>query len=182
MHDDANVDCGVGTAALGVEVPHWIAGAVHEGDLVARHGGVVGIEHCDDACGDHHDQTECDDGAKVEHGSQHPSAMLVDLEALDVVIREEYTDSCNDHKQADCRLSVDCPTEGSSADHDGTGVGNEDEEDDDVAVDAVDDEQSASDDGDELPDHENSSWQDGADVEGDADSIETGAIPVPLTR
>lgn len=57
MHDDEIVDRRVRIAALGVKFLDWIAGAVHEGDLVARHGGVVGIEHCDDGRGDNHDQT-----------------------------------------------------------------------------------------------------------------------------
>lgn len=180
MHDDEVVGCRVGTAALGVEVRHWDAGAVHEGDLVARHGGVVGVEHGGDVRGDDQDYPERDDGAEVEHGSQHPSAMLVDLEAFDVVVRKAYAGSCNDHEQADCRLGIECPTEGSSADHDGTGVANEDEEDDHVAVDAVENEQFVSNDGDELPDHEEAGWQDGAEVDGDADPIGAGAEPVPL--
>ena len=181
MHDDEIVDGRVGTAALGVEVPHGIAGAVVKGDLVARHGGVVGIELCDDDRGDDQDQTERDDGAEVEHRSQHPRAMLVDLKALDVVVCEAQAGSGDDHEQADSRLSFEGPTEGSSTDHKGTGVSNEDEEDDSVAVDAVEKEQFVSNDGDELPDHEEAGWQDGAEVKGDADPIGAGAEPVPLT-
>lgn len=180
VHYDAMVDCRVGTAALGVEFLHWIAGGVREDDLVARLGGVVGIEHCDDDRRDDHDQTERDDSAEIEHHSQHPSAMLVDLEALDVVVCEANAGSCNDYEQADSRLSCECPTKGSSADHEGTGVGNEDEENDNVAVDAVEDEQFVSDDGNELPDHEEAGWQDGAEVEGDADSMDACVVPVPL--
>lgn len=180
MHNDEIINCSVGTAALGVEFLHRIAGAVDEGDLVARHGGIVGIEHCDDWGGDDQDQTERDDGAQVEHRSQHPSAMLVDLEALDVVVCKAHAGSCNDHEQADCRLGFECPAGGSSADHEGTSVANQDEEDDNIAVDAVEDEQFVSDDGDELPDHEEAGWQDGTEVKADADSIDAGMVPVPL--
>lgn len=182
VYDDEIVDRSVGAAALGVEFLHWVAGAVDEGDLVTRHGGVVGAEHGDNERGDDHDQTERDDGAEGEHCSQHPSAMLVDLEALDVVVCEADAGTCNDHEQADSRLSFDCPTEGSSADHEGTGVANEDEEDDNVAVDAVEDEQFVADDRHKLPDHEEASWKDGTEVDGDADPIDTGSVPVPLAR
>lgn len=180
MYDDEVVDCSVGTAALGVEFLDWVAGVGHEGYFVASHGGVVGLELCDDECGEDQDQTERDDGAEVKHSSQHPSAMLVDLEALDVVVCEAYAGCCDDREQADARLGFECATEGSSADHKGAGVGNEDKKDDGVAVDAVQDEQSVADDGNELPDHEEASWQNGAEVEGDADSIRASAVPVPL--
>lgn len=180
VYYDLLVDCRVGTAALGVEFLHWIAGAVHENDLVARPGGIVGIEHCDDERRDDHDQTERDDSAKIEHRSQHPSPMLVDLEALDVIVCEAHADSGDDYEHADSRLSIECPTEGSTADHEGTSVGNEDEEDDNVAVDAMEDEQLVSDDGNELPDHEEAGRQDGAEMEGDADSIDACVVPVPL--
>ena len=106
--------------------------------------------------------------------------MLVDLEALDVVVCETYAGSCNDRKPADSRLSFECPTKGSSADHEGTDVAKEDEEDDNVAVDAVEHEQFVSDDGDELPDHEEAGWQNGTEVNGDADSIDAGSEPVPF--
>lgn len=182
VHDDEIVNCRVGSAALGVKVLHWNAGAINEGDLVAGHGGVVRIKGCDAERGDDQDQTERDDGAEVEHRPQHPGAMLVDLEALDVVVCEADADCCYDHKQADSCLSFDCPTEGPSADHEGTDVGNKNEEDDNVAVDAVEDKQFLSNDGDELPNHEEAGWQDGAEVDGNADSIDAGIEPVPLAR
>lgn len=181
VHNDEMVDCRVGTSTLGVNFLHWNAGSVHGRDLVARAGGVVGLDHCDNECRKDHDQTERDDGAEVEHRSQHPSAMLVDLEALDVVVCETDAGSCNDYEHANSRLSFECPTKGSSTDHEGTDIGNGDEEDDNVAVDAVQDEQFVSDDGDKLPDHEEAGWQDGAEVEGDADSIDAGGVPVPRT-
>ena len=78
--------------------------------------------------------------------------MLVDLKALDVIICEAHADSCNDYKNAHCHLSVECPTEGSSTYQESTDVANKDEKDNNVAVDAVEDEQLMSDDGDELPD------------------------------
>ena len=180
VHDDETVAGSIGTAALGIERLEWVAGAIDEGNLVARDDGVVGIEPRDDECGDDHDQSERDDGAKVEEGSQHPSAMLVDLEALDVVVCEAQADRGDDHEQSDCRLSFDSSTEGPSADHEGTSIGDEDEEDDNVAVYTVEDEQFVPDDGDKLPDHEEASWQDGPEVDGDADSIEASVVPVPL--
>ena len=158
VHDDVMVDCRVVAAALGVEFLHWVGGVGHEGELLTRHGGVVGIELCDDERRNDHDQTERDDGAKVEHRSQHPSPMLVNLEALNIIVREADAGCCKDHERADSRLSLKCPTEGSTADQEGTDVANQDEEDNNVAVNAVEDKQFMSDDGDELPDHEEAGW------------------------
>ena len=152
-------DCRVETAsaALRVEFVHrtgFTGWAVDGGDLVARHGGVEVIEHRNDERGEDEDQSECDDGAEVEHGSEHPGAVLVDLEAFDVVVCEADAGGCENHKHSDSCLGVECAAEGSSGDHEGSDVADEDEEDDGVAVDAVEDEEFVADDGDELPDHQ----------------------------
>ncbi len=54
----------------------------------------------------------------------------------------------------DTGLRLDGTTESAAGDHERAGVGGEDEEDDDVAVDAVEDEEFVADGGDELEDDE----------------------------
>ena len=108
--------------------------------------------------------------------------MLVDLQALDVVPRQRDTRLADDGQQPDSSLRLQAPAKGVSADHKGADISDEHKQDDEVAIDTVEEQCLVSDDGDELPDHEQASWENGTKVEGYANAAETGMIPVPLAR
>lgn len=59
----------------------------------------------------------------VEPSSQHPFAMLVDLETLDVDPCEEYRKCGRHDENADAYLRRKCAAEGNSCNHESTGVG-----------------------------------------------------------
>lgn len=80
--------------------------------------------------------------------------MLVDLQTLDVVVSHADADCDDDGQKPDTGLRLDGTTESAAGDHERAGVGGEDEEDDDVAVDAMEDEEFVADGGDELEDDE----------------------------
>ncbi|KAL9040454.1 MAG: hypothetical protein Q9180_001901, partial [Flavoplaca navasiana] len=128
-------------------------------ELPASHGGIVEASAAGDECGEDHDYPHRDDGPEVEHGSQHPGAMLVDLNSLDVVRA----------------------TESSSGAHKCTDVGDEDENADNVAVDSVEEKEFVTDDGYKLPDHEETGREDGGKVDGDGDAVDAFAEPIPFT-
>lgn len=69
-----------------------------------------------------------------------------------------------------------------SDDHQPANVAKRNQRDDNVAVDAVEQNRMVADCRYELPNHENTSWNDCAKMEGDADAIVTTSIPVPLSR
>ena len=61
------------------------------GDLIAV-GRLVEAANCRyDESADDHDDTDSNNGAGIEPGSEHPSAVLVDLEAFDVDVGEYGT-------------------------------------------------------------------------------------------
>lgn len=90
--------------------------------------------------GDDHDEPQGDNRAEVEHGAQHPGAMLVYLEAFDIVVGEGEAEGCDEDEEAGGGLGFDGAAEGAAHDEEGADVGEEDEEDDEVAVDAVEEE------------------------------------------
>ena len=140
FHDDAGSIRRSGLVTLGVEGSHVLAGVVDGEKLGAQHGCVVATELARDQPREDHDQTQCDDGGQVEYGSQHPRAMLIDLETLDVVVRHADTGRRDDCEQADSGLGRQCAAESSSNDDHCSDVAHEGEDDDEVTVDAVDDE------------------------------------------
>ena len=79
----------------------WDAGPVDEVELAAGRGGVVGIDHADYDGGEDHNQAKCYDRTEVEHRSQHPSAVLVNLQPLDIVVCETDAGGCEDDEQPD---------------------------------------------------------------------------------
>ena len=108
--------------------------------------------------------------------------MLVDLDTLDVVIRQAKACSREDHKHTDSCLCFDCATKSPPADHKRTSIGDKDEQDDDVSVDPVEDEEFMTDDGYELPDHQKACRKDGAEMKGNTDTICASLDPVPFAR
>ena len=79
---------------------------------------------------------------------------------------------CADNdKHAHAGLCLKAPAKRAAADHQCADIADQDEQDDDVAVDAAEGEKLVSNDGDELEDHEKASWKDSAMVERDPYSI-----------
>ena len=121
-----------------------------EGDLVAVHGAVDVLGPAEDEGADDHDDAERDDGGGVEPGADHPGAVLVDLQALDVVVGHAGAEGGEDGEHAREDLGFEAAAEGVAGDHQGADVGEEKEGDDEVAVDAVEYQGFVADDGDEL--------------------------------
>lgn len=101
-------------------------GGVDEGDFVAGHGAVVGVDAGDDGVGDVHDDAEGDDGAHVDHRSQHPRAVLVDLQAFDVVVGHADAGGGERGEGDGADLGFQGTAKGVAADHEGAGVGEKD--------------------------------------------------------
>lgn len=108
--------------------------------------------------------------------------MLIDLKPFDVVIGQGDTGGRDDDEYSDSRLSFERAAEGSSSDHECAHVTDDDEGDDEIAVDAMEDEGLVAYDGYELPDHEKAGRKDGSKVDGDTDAINAAAVPIPLAR
>lgn len=92
--------------------------------------------------------------ANVKPRPQHPGAVLVDLQALDVVVGESEADGRADGEGADKGLRRDGAAEGFAGYHQGAGVGDEREENCEVAGDAVEEQGFVADFGRELEDDE----------------------------
>lgn len=108
--------------------------------------------------------------------------MLIHLQALDIVPRKRQARCANYGQHPHAGLRLKAPAESSATDHQGTDVGDQDEQDDHVAVDTVEEQKLVSNDGDELEYHEKASWKDSAKVERDPYSIVACAIPEPFAR
>lgn len=156
--------------------------AVEKSDFIARSDGVVRSDAGNDLRGDDHDDAERDDGSEREHGAQHPFPMLVDLQALDVVPRQGDARGTDDDQHADAGLRFQAAAERTAADHQCAGIADQDEEDDGVAVEAVEEEKFMPDERDKLEYHEEARGENSPQVEGDADSIVALTVPVPFTR
>ena len=121
-----------------------------EGDLFARHGLIEAADFGDDESTDDHDDAERDDRAGVEPGPEHPSAVLVDLKAFDVDVGQDYADGGQDCEETDVDLRFEFAAKAMTRNHEGADVGDEEEQDDDIAVDAMKHEGMVTDPGDEL--------------------------------
>lgn len=106
--------------------------------------------------------------------------MLVDLKSLDVVVCQGNTDGGYDYQYSDTGLCRQRAAKRSPSYHDCTDVAYDDKTDYKIAVDAVEHEESVAYDGNELPDHEKTGREDGSEMDGDADTIDALAVPVPL--
>lgn len=80
--------------------------------------------------------------------------MLINLQRLDVVDGESEADGGQDEQSANPGLCRHCSAEGFASDHDSTSVGDQGQQDDDVAVDAVHESPFLADRGCELEDHQ----------------------------
>jgi hypothetical protein len=80
--------------------------------------------------------------------------VLVNLQHLDVVNGESEADGGQDEQSADPGLCRHYSTEGFASDHDSAGIGDQCQQDDDVAIDAVHESPFLTDGRCELKDHE----------------------------
>ena len=83
---DPAVDGAVGGKVLRVAGFERVSTVVGESDFLARHGAAVAAGRADDEGAEDHDEAQSNDAAGVEPRPQHPGAVLVDLEPLDVVV------------------------------------------------------------------------------------------------
>lgn len=79
--------------------------------------------------------------------------MLIDLQPFDVDVGHDVCDRGRDHKSPRPRLRREVTAEGMRSDDNGTCTGNRREYDNEVPVDAMEDEEFISDDGDKLEDN-----------------------------
>lgn len=104
---------------------------------MAWHGTVIPTELAHRNSTEDHDQAESDDGASVEPSAQHPGAVFVDLKPFDVVVGEVGARGGHDGEEAGESLGFDLASEGVTCDHEGADVGDDEEDEADVAIDAV---------------------------------------------
>lgn len=129
-----------------------------------------------------HDEPEGDDTPEQRPGPQHPCAMLVDLQTLDVDVCQHQTYRRQQHQRANEASSAVVPAKSVCRDHESAGLASGDEEEDDVPRDTVVDDSFIPDDGDELEDGEEAGGEDGGEVEDDADVLlAVGFVPVAFT-
>lgn len=109
-------------------------------DLSALHCNVVVAHSIDSAVCCEHDEAQTDDRASVNPGANHPGAMLVDLESLNVVICETERDGRQRGNRANSSLSVGVTTSYVPRYHEDTCETGEEKAEYNVAIDAVEDE------------------------------------------
>lgn len=106
--------------------------------------------------------------------------MLVDLQPLDIIVRERHRDRSSDDEVSDSGLRGEGSAKGAAGNHGSADVADCDEEEDQVAVDAMEEDGFVADDGEELEDHEDAGRDDGGEVEGDADVVDAVLVPEPF--
>ena len=155
---------------------------MYERDFIARFNDIVGANPGSDQGRDDHNETERDDCSQGEHGSKHPFPMLVNLQALDVVPCKCHAHRADNDKHAHGGLCFNTPSKRATADHQGARVGNQDEQDDRVAIHTMEEEKLMTDKGDELEDHEKASRKNGAEVQRYPYPIVIFTVPIPFAR
>lgn len=106
--------------------------------------------------------------------------MLFDLQALYVVVRHGQAERGQNGQSTHAGLRRQRASKRSPADHQGSDVRQDAQQDHDVAVDPVEQERLEPDDGHELPDHEEAHGQGTGQVDGDAYAVVAILVPVPL--
>lgn len=87
--------------------------------------------------------------------------MLIDLQTFDVVVSQSDSNCGTDPEEADHYLRVQTSTESIAGDHKSTCVAKEEEKDQEVTVQAVEEEKFMPDFGNELPGNEEADGNDG---------------------
>lgn len=181
IHNDNGVLVlsGVEALAPGKQTEHAVAVALHlVVDLAALpHGrvapGAVDKDHDDE------DEAHGDDGAGVGPGAQHPGAVLLDLQALDVVVGHGEGADEDDGQEPRRRLRVDGAAGRPARDHQGAHRRGQGQQHDDVAVDAVHQDRPVADGRDELEARQERGRDDGEEVQHHAD-LHVAALKVVL--
>lgn len=153
---------------------------MYERDFIARFNGIVGANPGNDQRKDDHDETQRDDCSQREHGSKHPFPMLVNLQALDIVPCKCHARRADNDKHAHGGLCLNTPAKRATAYDQGAHIGDQDEQDDRVAIHAMKEAKFMTDKRDELENHEKASRKDGAKVQRYPYPIEVFTIPIPF--
>ena len=175
-----------GRITHGVEIiSDGLVRVVHPDDLVARASLVLLLRGPGgkDLSANEHDETEGDNGAEVEPGANHPGAVLVDLQALDVDIGHEHAVNYKHGRQADICLNRKVAPEGMVGDYQSAHEAAKAEENDEVSGNAVPDHDFVTNDRDELKDCQEAGRKDARKVKSNArlGGREVG-VPVALAR
>ena len=96
---------------------------LEESNFRARHGAVVAAIRADEKGTNDHDNAQSDDGGGVEPRSQHPGAMLLDLEPLNVVVCHGGAQGGHYSEYAHECLSLHPAAERATSDHQSADVG-----------------------------------------------------------
>ena len=91
-------------------------------------------------------------GAHIEHSTQHPGTVLVNLQLLDVVYRHRKRCCGYDDEDADSGLDWDTTAKRPARNHKGSSIADKDQGDDGIAIDAVEDDGLLANDRHELED------------------------------
>ena len=118
IHSDPTIHGPISCKACRKRIPETsLVVFEHERDLVAGHGLVVATSLGYDKGADDHNDAQCDDTAGVKPRSNHPSAVLVDLETFDIDVSQNGADGGHDSEDAGEDLGLESATEGVPRDH-----------------------------------------------------------------
>lgn len=107
--------------------------------------------------------------------------MLLNLQPLNVDVGDEHGDEEHDTAQATGGLGAQVATKAAPGHHEDAGNADNGEEEDDVAIDAVEEHGLVADVRGELQDHENAGGQDAGEVQDEADAIRPARLlPVAM--
>ena len=109
-------------------------------------------------------------GTHANPSANHPRAVLLDLQSFDIIISDADTAKEDDECHAEGDLNAHAAAKAMLCYHEDAGHAGERADDDQVAVDAVEEDDFVADDGDELEEGEETGWEDGAEVKEDADA------------
>jgi len=114
--------------------------------------------------------------------SQHPYAMLIDLQKFDVDNCHHVGESCQNNQRPAKGPSGQVAAKGVREDDDDAGGGDEGHQDDCVAVQAVKEYGLVPDSRDELQRDQERRWEDGVEMHLDADLVEAHVVIVAFSR
>ena len=119
-------------------------------DLVAFPDIVIAADLAENGRSGKYDKTECDCRAHVEHAAQHPRAILVNLQSLDVPDGHDSRDCSHDNQSCDDGLLRYVATRWPPQDNADADMGDYDQAQDEIAVDAMKEHEFVADDRGEL--------------------------------
>lgn len=108
--------------------------------------------------------------------------MLIDLQTFDIVVSEKGKQVGQDCSTCQCGLRRGRSAHGTATDHQGSDIGEDEEEQHEIAIDAMEQDALVANPRDKLPRQQQTERQHRRQMNGDADAPESRSIPKPLRR